>query len=81
VKQHGLICGDDYSLGGWWGDGIVRAVHKFVSESPVKIELVLGSQFAIRKLPADEVHQDAQEPAKTRGMFGKLGEAVSRKLG
>jgi len=50
VKKGGLICGGDYGTGGWWGDGIVRAVHKFVSDSPVIIDLILESHYVIRKL-------------------------------
>lgn len=50
VKTDGYICGDDYSLGGWWKDGVVKAMHEFVASRSVKIELVLGSQFLIRKV-------------------------------
>jgi SAM-dependent methyltransferase len=50
VKKGGLICGGDYGQDGWWGDGIVRAVHQFVSDSPVIIDFVLGSHYAIRRL-------------------------------
>jgi hypothetical protein len=50
VRPGGLICGDDYSLGHWWGDGVVRAVHEFIGSHKVILTLVQGSQFAIRKL-------------------------------
>ena len=50
VKNGGLICGDDYSLKGWWKDGVVRGVHDFVASHRVRIELVLGNQFMIRKI-------------------------------
>ncbi len=50
VKRGGLICGDDYELGGWWRDGVVRALHDFVSGRPVVIEMLIGSQFILRKL-------------------------------
>lgn len=50
VKKGGLICGDDYSLGGWWKDGVVRGMHEFAANHAVHIELVLGNQFAIRKV-------------------------------
>lgn len=79
VKKGGLICGDDYSLGGWWGDGIVRAVHVFVSESPVKIELVLGSQFAIRKLeppPAPGAEKEGENPGRLSKLAARIGRAV-----
>jgi hypothetical protein len=50
VKKGGLICGNDYALGRWWGDGVVRALHTFAKDSSVIIELVLGSQYAVRKI-------------------------------
>ncbi len=50
VKPSGLIAGDDYKLGGWWGDGIVRAVHEFVASHPVKLVMVLDDQYVIQKL-------------------------------
>lgn len=52
VKQGGLICGDDYSLGGWWKDGVVKGMHEFLASHAVHIELVLGNQFVIRKIGA-----------------------------
>ena len=51
VAPGGLICGDDYSLGQWWGDGVVRAVHEFIGTNKVLIALLRNSQFAIKKLP------------------------------
>jgi hypothetical protein len=81
VKQGGPICGDDYALDGWWGDGIVRAVHVFVSESPVLIELVLGSQFAIRKMVSETNDADTDADTEGRSMASKftarLGRAAS----
>jgi hypothetical protein len=50
VKKGGLIIGDDYSLGGWWKDGIVRAFNEFVVESNSIVEFKLAGQFAVRKL-------------------------------
>jgi predicted O-methyltransferase YrrM len=50
VVKGGLIAGDDYMLGKWWGDGVVRAVNEFIGSQPVKIGLVLGAQFLLRKL-------------------------------
>ena len=51
VKTGGFICGDDYVLGNWWGDGVVRALHEFVRAQAVVLHFVLGSQFVLRKLP------------------------------
>lgn len=50
VKTGGLICGDDYSLGSWWGDGVVRGVHEFLAKHPVIVEFIIGKQFMLRKM-------------------------------
>lgn len=50
VKVGGMIGGDDYKLGGWWGDSIVRAVHELLNERPVKLKLVMDDQYVIEKL-------------------------------
>jgi hypothetical protein len=50
VKVGGLIIGDDYNLGGWWKDGIVRAFNEFVVETKSFVEFKLAGQFAVRKL-------------------------------
>lgn len=50
TKPGGLICCDDYQLGAWWGDGVVRAVHQFLSERPVVIRSKRDSQVVMRKL-------------------------------
>jgi len=50
ARPGGLICCDDYMLGSWWGDGVVRAVHEFLAAKPVIIEAKAGSQMVIRKL-------------------------------
>jgi hypothetical protein len=50
VKRGGLIIGDDYSLGKWWKDGVVRAFNEFVVESKSIIEFKFANQIVIRKL-------------------------------
>jgi Methyltransferase domain len=50
VKTQGLICGDDYRLGGWWRDGVVRALHQFLPRHAVTIHFVQNGQFMLRKL-------------------------------
>jgi hypothetical protein len=50
VKTGGLIISDDYTLGGWWKDGVVRACNEFLLESRSLVEFKLAGQFAIRKL-------------------------------
>lgn len=50
VRRGGIIAGDDYVLGNWWGDGVVRALHEFIAANPVVIRLLIGSQFVLRRL-------------------------------
>ena len=50
TKPGGFIAGDDYQRDGWWGDGILRAVHHFLATKPVKMHLVMDDQFVIEKL-------------------------------
>lgn len=49
TKAGGLICCDDYMLGTWWKDGVIRAVHEFVAARPVTIEMKQSSQIVMRK--------------------------------
>ena len=52
VKRGGFIAGDDYLMGGWWGDGVVAALHQFLGECGAKIviDCVIGSQFLLKRL-------------------------------
>ncbi|HEY1614840.1 MAG TPA: class I SAM-dependent methyltransferase [Rhizomicrobium sp.] len=50
TRPGGHICGDDYSLGSWWKDGVVRALHEFVATHAVIIRLAMGTQFVLKKL-------------------------------
>jgi len=50
VRVGGFICGDDYAMKGWWGDGVVRAFHELIAERPVIIRYVKGSQVVLEKL-------------------------------
>ena len=50
VRIGGYICGDDYTLGGWWKDGVVRAFHELIHDRPVLIKLVRGRQIVIQRL-------------------------------
>jgi methyltransferase family protein len=50
VRPGGLICGDDYSIGGWWKDGVVRAFHELIAQRPVLIRYVQDGQVAVEKL-------------------------------
>ena len=50
VKTGGLILGDDYYLGEWWGAGVVKAFAKCLHEDPLKIEFVMDNQICCRKV-------------------------------
>jgi hypothetical protein len=50
VARRGLICCDDYVLGKWWRDGVVRAVHEFLASHRVAIRFAMGSQIMMQKL-------------------------------
>ena len=45
----GLMAGDDYMLGGWWGDGVVRAFDGFAERTGCEVALRLGTQVALRR--------------------------------
>ena len=51
-KVDGLICCDDYLLGAWWGDGVVRAVHEFLVTRPSLLYYKANTQVVIQKLAA-----------------------------
>lgn len=63
VRDGGLICGDDYTLGSWWKDGVVRAVNEFIGSSPVRVLFFMDGQFILEKLPTA-----APEPEPERGV-------------
>lgn len=50
TKGSGMICCDDYLLGAWWKDGVVRAVHEFLCAKPVVIYSKANSQIVLRKI-------------------------------
>ena len=52
VKPGGLICADDYRLGKWWGDGVVRAVNELIGANAGALELrfAANTQVVLRKL-------------------------------
>ena len=49
VKPGGLLACDDYGVKGWWGDGILKAVHEFLVNYDCKVEFMAGTQFVIKK--------------------------------
>ena len=50
VKPNGVLAGDDYrSQGGWWKDGVTRAVDEFIRQTDVVIlELGKDGQWAMQ---------------------------------
>jgi hypothetical protein len=52
VRKGGFICGDDYRLGNWFADGVVRGLHTFLAElgSAVVLVFVIDGQFFMRRL-------------------------------
>ena len=50
VKTGGLIIGDDYTLGNWWGDGVVKAFAQCLHEDPLKVEFAIDDQICCRKV-------------------------------
>jgi hypothetical protein len=47
VKPGGLVCGDDYSIAGWWEDGVRRAVDEAVASGAYE-PVALGGQYVLR---------------------------------
>lgn len=65
IKPSGYIMLDDYHRRGWWGDGVLRAVHEFIGQqsASLRIQDVLGAQIALQKLDleAETAKKDAAE--------------------
>jgi len=49
IKPGGLLCGDDYGVTGWWGDGVTRAVDEFAARSDFERRQCQNHQFILRK--------------------------------
>ena len=49
VKPDGYITGDDYSIKGWWNNGIKKAVDEFITQAPVKLIEIKNNQFILKK--------------------------------
>ena len=50
VKSNGIIAGDDYAIGRWWGDGVIRAFNELIGSGNVRVEFKMDRQIAVRKL-------------------------------
>ena len=49
TRLSGYVAGDDYTSGGWWQDGVKRAVDEFMREKPVQLVEIRNGQFIIKK--------------------------------
>ena len=45
----GMICGDDYTDGGWWKGDVKKAVDEFIRERSVELLAIRNKQFALRR--------------------------------
>jgi hypothetical protein len=50
VRKGGVIALDDYALGQWWGDGVVRAVHEALVAEPLMLLFSADGEVALRRL-------------------------------
>ncbi|MDH3475776.1 MAG: class I SAM-dependent methyltransferase [Rhodospirillales bacterium] len=52
VRPGGVIAADDHKLGGWWADGVVRALNEFAGRHASGVQIVYAhfSQIVLRKL-------------------------------
>jgi len=50
VRPHGYITGDDYGEGGWWQEGVVRAVDEFAGRARVQVILKRNRQFVLQRV-------------------------------
>ena len=51
VRPNGMIGLDDYALGSWWKDGVVRAVHEALLRHRLLLHFVSDRQVLLRRLP------------------------------
>jgi hypothetical protein len=49
IKHGGFLTGDDYGPGGWWNDGVQKAVDQFISLEGCTLVSTLGRQFVLQK--------------------------------
>lgn len=48
VKHGGLVCGDDYTDGGWWQGGVKKAVDEYAANMPGALIELKNNQFVFR---------------------------------
>lgn len=50
TRPGGLVTGDDYAAGGWWGGGVKRAVDELAEAGTARLVLIKDRQFVFEKL-------------------------------
>ena len=50
LKINSVLIADDYSLDGWWGDGVVRAVHDALNTRKCIVAFALGNQIVLKRI-------------------------------
>jgi hypothetical protein len=50
LKLGGFLVGDDYLLGHWWRDGVVRSFHEALATGKFAIALKMDNQIALQRL-------------------------------
>lgn len=57
IKPGGQIVLDDYRLGKWWKDGVIRAVNEFLGQHPteVRIRYVVRTQICLKRHTVKEM--------------------------
>ena len=50
VRIGGVMAFDDYSLTGWWEDGVVSPVHQLLASKPTLLVLAMDGQVVVRKV-------------------------------
>lgn len=52
MAKGGIMAFDDYHRRGWWGDGVLRAIHEFLGAHPseIRVRCVIGAQIALEKI-------------------------------
>ena len=50
IKADGLLMLDDYCVGNWWKDGVLKATHELLARTNSKVVFQMDNQIAIQKL-------------------------------
>lgn len=50
LKVGGILCGDDYHRGGWWGDGVIHGFGLILGRRDAMVGFKSGGQIAVQKI-------------------------------